>query len=177
MHRCVHSSALIGDREYSALECDGEARCRLEVAFELILLRLAPRIVGEAGKYGKTVGERREKRVSRCKIFSCERGPFVRPPSRRICPHIFDCGAHRIDICFWNAEPNELAVTVFETGFGAEIIGVAHIDSFQRLDIRLRWIFTPLSVWDTCQFRVGLNSGAFASYTTEKRATARFWIR
>ena len=30
-----------------------------------------------------------------------------------------------------DAERNELAVTVFETDFGAEIIGVAHIDSFQ----------------------------------------------
>src|SRR6202167_2900153 len=119
MHRCAHRSALIRDREYSALEFDGEARCRLEVAFELILLRLAPRIVGEAGKYGKTVGERREKRVSRCKIFSSERGPFVRPPARRICPHILDRGAPRIDICFRDAERNELAVTVFKTGFGA----------------------------------------------------------
>ena len=129
MHRCAHSSTLIGDREYSALKFDGETRCRLEVAFKLILLRLAPRIVGEAGKYGKTVGERREKRISRFKIFSRERGPFVRPPARRICPHIFDCGAHRIDICFRDAERNELAVTVFKTGFRAEIIGVAHIDS------------------------------------------------
>jgi hypothetical protein len=59
---------LIGDRDYSALEFGGEARRRLEVAFKLILLRRAPRIVGEAEKYGKTVGERREKRVSRFKI-------------------------------------------------------------------------------------------------------------
>src|SRR5580698_10484564 len=130
MHRCAHSSALIGDREYSALEFDREARYRLEVAFKLILLRLAPRIVGEAGKYGKTVGERREKRVSRFKIFSRERGPFVRPPAWRICPHILDRSAQRIDICFRDAERNELAVTVFETGFGAEIVGVAHIDCF-----------------------------------------------
>src|SRR6202167_170091 len=127
MHRCARSSALIGDREYSALEFDGEARCRLEVAFKLILLRLAPRIVGEAGKYGKTVGVRRKKRVSRFTIFSRERGPFVSPPARRICPHILDRGAQRIDICFRDAERNELAVTVFETGFGAEIIRVAHI--------------------------------------------------
>src|ERR1700677_990079 len=131
MHRCAHSSTLIGNREHSALEFDGKARRRLEVTFKLILLRRAPRIVGEAGKYGKTVGERSEERVPRFKIFSRERGPFVRPPSRRICPHILDCGAHRIDICFWNAEPNELAVTVFEAGFGTEIVGVAHIDSFQ----------------------------------------------
>src|SRR5271168_2932161 len=131
MYRRVHGSTLIGDREYSALEFDGEARCRLEVAFKLILLRLAPRIVGEAGKYGKAVGERREKRVAGFKIFSCERGPFVRPPARRICPHIHDRGAQRIDICLRDAERNELAVTVFETDFGAEIIGVTHIDSFQ----------------------------------------------
>src|SRR5580658_8146430 len=131
MHRRAHSSGLIGDREYSALKLDREARCRLEVAFKLILLRLAPRIVGEAGEYGKTIGERREKRVSRFKIFSRERGPFVRPPARRICPHILDRGAQRIDICFRDAERNELAVTVFETGFGAEVIRVAHIDSFQ----------------------------------------------
>src|SRR5271168_2976659 len=131
MHRCAHSSALMGDCEYSSLEFDGEARCRLEVAFKLILLRFAPRIVGEAGKYGKTVGERREKRVSRFKIFPRERGPLVRPPARRICPHILDRGAQRIDICFRDAERNKLAVTVFETDFGAEIIGVTHIDSFQ----------------------------------------------
>src|ERR1700691_4559837 len=127
MHRRAHTSALIGDREYSALEFDGEARCRLEVAFKLILLRLAARIIGEAGKYGKTVGERREKRVSCFKIFSRERGPFVRPPARRISPHILDRGAQRIDICFRDAERTELAVTVFETGLGAEIIRVAHI--------------------------------------------------
>src|SRR5271156_2002452 len=131
MHRCGHGSALIWDREYSALEFDGKARCRLEVAFKLILLRLAPRIVGEAGKYGKTVRERREKRVSRLKIFSRERGPFISPPARRIGPHILNRGAQRIDICFRDAERNELAVTVFETGFGAEVICVAHIDSFQ----------------------------------------------
>src|ERR1700684_1363937 len=131
MHRCAHSSTLIGDREYCALEFDGEAGCRLEVAFQLILLRLAPRIVGEAGKYGKTVGERREQRVSRSKIFSREGGPFVRHPARRISPHILDRGAQRIDICFRDAERNELAVTVFETGLWTEIIGVAHIDSFQ----------------------------------------------
>src|SRR5271156_5385796 len=131
MHRCGHGSALIWDREYSALEFDGKARCRLEVAFKLILLRLAPRIIGEAGKYGKTVGERREKQVSRFKIFSRERGPFVSPPARRICPHILDRGAQRIDICLRDAERHELAVTIFETGFGAEIIGVTHIDSFQ----------------------------------------------
>src|SRR5580698_4429732 len=106
MHRCAHSSALIGDREYSALEFDGEARCRLEVAFKLILLRPAPRIVGEAGKYGKTVGERSEKRVSRLKIFSRERGPFVSPSARRVRPHIFNRGAQSIDIRFRNAEPN-----------------------------------------------------------------------
>src|ERR1700679_1761718 len=129
MHRCVHSSTLIGDREYSALELDGEARRRLEVAVKLILLRRAPRMVGEARKYGKTVGERREKRVSRLKIFSRERGPFVRPSARRICPHILDRGAQRIDICFRDAERNELAVTVFKTGSRAEIIGAAHIDS------------------------------------------------
>src|SRR5208282_762591 len=142
MHRCAHSSVLIGDREYSALEFDGEARCRLQVAFKLILLRLAPRIVGEAGKYGKTVGERREKRVSRFKIFSGERGPFVRPPARRIRPHILDRGPQRIDICFRDAERNELAVTVFETDFGAEIIGVAHIDSFQSAGciLKLTWV-------------------------------------
>src|ERR1700685_1512654 len=122
MYRCAHRSALIGDRDYSALEFDGEARCRLEVAFKLILLRLAPRICGEAGKYGKTVGKRREKRVSRFKIFSRERGPFVRPPARRICPHILDCGAQRIDIRFRDAERNKLAVAVFETGCGAEVI-------------------------------------------------------
>src|SRR5208282_762179 len=126
MRRCAHSSALVGDREYSALEFDGEARCRLEVAFKLILLRLAPRIVGEAGKYGKTVGERREKRVSRLQVFPCERGPFKGPAAWCVRPHILDRGAQRIDICFRDAERNELAVTVFETGFGAEIIGVAH---------------------------------------------------
>src|SRR5271163_623101 len=98
MYRRVHGSTLIGDREYSALEFDGEARCRLEVAFKLILLRLAPRIVGEAGKYSKTVGERREKRVSCFQIFPRERGLFVRPSARFIGPHIFDRRAQRIDI-------------------------------------------------------------------------------
>jgi hypothetical protein len=93
----------------------------LDQTFKLILLRLAPRIVGPAGKYGKTVSEPREKRVSRFKIFSRERGPFVRPPARRICPHILDRGPQRVDICFRDAERNELAVTVFETGFGAEV--------------------------------------------------------
>jgi hypothetical protein len=122
---------LIGNREDSALEFDGEARGRLEVAFKLILLRLAPRIVGEAGKYGKTVGERREQRVSRFKIFSRERGPFVSPPARCVRPHILDRGAQRINIRFGDAERNELAVTIFETGLGAEVVGVAHIDSFQ----------------------------------------------
>src|SRR5580698_6148431 len=126
MHRCAHSSALIGDREYSALEFDGEARRRLEVAFKLILLRLAPGIVGEAGKYGKTVGERREEWVCCLQIFPRERGPFVRPPARRIRPHILDRAAQRIDICFRDTERNELAVTVFETGVGAEVISVAH---------------------------------------------------
>jgi len=130
VHWCAHSSDLIGNREYCALKFDGEARCRLEVAIKLILLRLASRIVGEAGKYGKTVGKRRKKRVSCFKIFSRERGPFVRPPARRICPHILDRSAQRIYICFRDAERKELTVTVFETGFGAEIIGVAHIDSF-----------------------------------------------
>src|SRR5271168_3560200 len=118
MHRCIHSSALIGDREYSALKFDGEARCRLEVAFKLILLRLAPRIVGEARKYGKTVGKRREKRVSCFQIFPRERGPFVRPPARRIGPHVLDRGAQRIYICFGDAKRNELAIAVFETGGG-----------------------------------------------------------
>jgi hypothetical protein len=126
MHRCAHAAALIRDREYSALEFDGEARRRLEVAFKPILLRLAPRIVGEAGKYAKTVGKRREKRVSCFQIFPRERGPFVRPPAWRIGPHILDRGSQRIDICFRDAERNELAVAVFETGGGAEVIGVAH---------------------------------------------------
>ena len=133
MHRCAHAAALIRKSEHSALEFNREAWRGFKIGLELILLGRASRIVGKTGKLGEAIGKRRKERVSRRQIFPRERRPFVGPSARRIGPHIFDRRAQRIDVCFRDAERNELTVTVFETSGGAEVIGVAHGDRINGL--------------------------------------------